>query len=80
MPIEPRLQQQNHHRVISVDRTAESVVVAFEDGRTVVLDADWVYDSAPASMVVIEATDDGGRALPAGYIFPTDSDPPTDAR
>lgn len=66
--------------MISVDRTADSVLVEFEDGRTVVLEPDWLYRSTPASMTLVEAGDGAGAELRAGYIVPTDSEPPTDPR
>ena len=64
MPIESRPEEQNRHRVISVDRTADRVVVEFEDGRTVVLEPDWLYQTVPASMTLVDSSNDGGTVAP----------------
>ena len=57
VPLSPPPNQTSGHRLVDVERHADGLVIAFEDGRTAVFDAGWLYEQLPHARVVIEPED-----------------------
>lgn len=49
------------HRFVEVERSTGGLVVTFEDGRTAVFDADWMYGQIPQARLVVEPGEEGPR-------------------
>jgi hypothetical protein len=47
----------SEHRIIEVERSTDGVLVTFDDSRTAVFDADWLYRQLEHAKLVLHADD-----------------------
>ena len=53
------------HRLIEVERSAGGLIVTFEDGRTAVFDADWMYGQISHASRIVEPGDEDSQKFPS---------------